>query len=708
MLPTLLSGVHCCPCPFVASHAEVQQVQQRIAATLQSVLTTAAIPAVVAGTVAFPGCVHILCTIASQSPEQQQQQTTQQMQQESEAAVLCDELQQQLAAALPGSCSITAVQHMPGAEAAAEETGGAPAAAIALQPAVLTLDSCSSSIRGSAEAKTQQLGLTCASGLSRALQRQGYSQLRVVVGKAQQMQQQQQLLFDRCWELQELLSTAVVEFEFKLDAGMLAGAKPGKQQHRCGCLSVGVLACRQQSSAEMKASKGTGSGSGSSSSQVRAAQPLELVLKLLPLPLLPSAAAAELKQLQERAEMGNSGFVHAYNSVMLPVLQDLQCAIQLYGNAACSSSSSNEGDGDCSGSDCSHRDDGSNESGARDQDTQFVMSAVGALHAYFARLEMSACCRTLEDLCGSCNLQEEEQQQQQQQAELAAAAAELLSTSKLSVWGSCIFGALLGWKDRQLESAYAAAAVEVQQPLRWVQAAVLCAVDVAACLMAGMRAVGLMLQHASEAAVAAHTAWELAAACACLWGIAAGLYVWRSLVAFYSSGEAATGLAMLRLGMQLAHWWVASANAWSTESFGESKSANASLRVAGIAAVAPALTAGVHFGSWAACLIFVAVRVVLHRLLAHWLLLHAGLEAALVVCGVWRFKWHFEQLGLLQGKPVWLQILLAVGPGVAFVAAAEARSRMQFLYALRDRGDKGIAALQSGVTLSNPWRIKMD
>ncbi|KAF6263316.1 hypothetical protein COO60DRAFT_489993 [Scenedesmus sp. NREL 46B-D3] len=65
--------------PTTANYDEIQQVQQRIAATLRSALTTSSLPAVLAGTIAFPGCVHVLCTFASQpldlvlNPQQQGQ-----------------------------------------------------------------------------------------------------------------------------------------------------------------------------------------------------------------------------------------------------------------------------------------------------------------------------------------------------------------------------------------------------------------------------------------------------------------------------------------------------------------------------------------------------------------------------------------------------------------------------------------------------------
>jgi hypothetical protein len=74
-VPTLLtpSILRACQLPVLrfvaANYQDVQQVQQRIAATLQSVMATAALPAVLAGTIAFPGCVHIMCTFASQLPD---------------------------------------------------------------------------------------------------------------------------------------------------------------------------------------------------------------------------------------------------------------------------------------------------------------------------------------------------------------------------------------------------------------------------------------------------------------------------------------------------------------------------------------------------------------------------------------------------------------------------------------------------------------
>jgi hypothetical protein len=703
----LLSCLQLCHCCLAATYEEVQQVQQRIAATLQSVLTAEAVPAVLAGTIAFPGCVHILCTIASCTGLEQQQQ---QAQQDEAAAALHEEgLHQHLAAVLPGGCLVAAVQHLPGSEAASEETGEAPAAAIALQPAVISLsDSGSSSAGSSMGSGLHQLRLAFAPGLAGKLQQHGYNQLRVIIGTEQHTQHEQLLLFDRCWELQQLRQAAVVEFELKINAATLA-AECSRQQQQYGCLSVGVLACRQLPSSSNASSGEPSSSSSSSSSQGQSAQPAELVLGLLPLPLLPPAAAAELRQLQARAEAGDSGSLHVYTSVMLPVLQDLQCAILLYANGGGgagngSSSGSSESGSDCSGSDCSAR-DAAEANRAGNIDADLVMSAVEALHAYFERHGMKACREILHQLRGDGDINSEEQQQhQQRQVELAAAAERLLGKSCFAAWGSCILGALFRWRDRGFERTYAAAAFDAQLPLRWVQAAVLCAVDVAACLLAGRYALGSMLQHTSEVAVVSHAAFALAAACACLSAVAAGLLMQQSRVGFYSSGKAATGLAGLRLAMQLAHAWV-----FSACGVVGSKEVQLSVSAAGMtAAVAPALVAAVLFGSWGGCLIIVAARVGLHRLLAPWLLLHAGLEAAHVLFWVWRCEKQIET-GILEGTPVWLQVLLAAGLGVAVVVVLEARSRLRYLRAAQRRAfDGGVAAVQGSRMTDRAAHMKQE
>jgi hypothetical protein len=536
LIPSLLICQPACSVLFAANYQELQQVQQRIAATLQSVMTTQAMPAVLAGTIAFPGCVHIMCTFASQLPDiEPPQQLAQQHKQQNRSKaddevglIQKDGLQQQLEAVMPGGCVVAAVQHLPGAVAEAEAAEEAPAAAIALQPAVLSVTNNYSDVSSDWVVEPHQLRLAFAPGLAGQLQQQGYSQLRVVVGVEQQPQQQQ-LLFDRSWELDDLLQSAVVEFE--LDAAKLVAVMPSQQQQQqqLGCLCVAVLVCKDPpNTANLSEDKEINNAGGSSSPE-QPPQPEELVLGFLPLPLLPPAAAQELQHLQELAEAMDTGPVHVYTSVMLPVLQDLQCAMLLCGSSAGNGSSS-----ECLGA----------AVGTVGQPNVVDMElVVSALAAYFERQKMHTCHHIVAQVRGSDgkpNLQQQEQQQQQRQAELAAAAERLLGKGSVTAWGNCVWGALFGWRERQFEAAYGAAAIEAQQSVRWVQAAVLCALDVAACLVAGVYAVGLLLQNAVEVAVVVHAAWALAAACACLWFIGVGMYVQRSLAGFYSSGKAST------------------------------------------------------------------------------------------------------------------------------------------------------------------------
>jgi hypothetical protein len=554
-----------------------------------------------------------------------------------------------------------------------------------------------------------QLRLAFAPGLAGQLQQQGYSHLRIVVG-AEQQPQQQLLLLDCSWELDDLVQSAVVEFE--LDAAKLVAVVPGlqqqqQQQQRLGCLSVAVLVCKDPpSTATASGDKGTSSSvSGSSSSLEQQPQPDELVLGLLPLPLLPPAAAKELQHLQELAEARDTGPVHVYTSVLLPVLQDLQCAVKLCGgsSSAGSGSSSDSSSRECAGAVV----DRVGQPNAVD-----LLLVLNALAAYFERQKMHTCCRIVNQLRGSNgNDNVKQQQQQQQQAELAAAAERLLGKCCVTAWGNCVWGALFGWRERQFEAAYGAAAIEAQQSMRWVQAAVLCLLYVTACLVAGVYAFGLLLQHAVEAAVVIHAAWVLAAACACLWCIAAGLYDQRSLAGFYSSGKLATMMALLRLSMQLVHCWIVTADGMKFESINSLSDVTSGPAVAWVAAIAPALAAAVQFGSWAVCLVFVAARVVLHRLLPLWLLLHAALEAALVLFGMWWFEWSWNlQVDLSAGTPVWSQVLMAAGRGVVIVVAIEARSRVRYLYAMQRRaGDGGVGTLEGGrVTDNTAHSTKME
>jgi hypothetical protein len=691
-------------CRVAANYQEVQQVQQRIAATLQYVMTTQAMPAVLAGTIAFPGCVHIMCTFASQLPDiQPQQQPAQQQQQKHNCSQPDDEvgffqkegLQQQLEAVMPGGCVVAAVQHLPGAVAESDAAEEAPAAAIALQPAVLSVVSNNDSNSGGWMVEPHQLRVAFDLGLAGQLQQQGYSQLRVVVGVEQQPQQQE-LLFDQGWELVELLQSAVVDFE--LDAAKLAAVMSGQQpQQQIGCLCVAVLVCKDApNTATASDDKGILSASGSSSSSEEQLQPEELVLALLPLPLLPAAAAEELQHLQELAEAKDTGPVHVYTSVMLPVLQDLQCAMLLCGSSAGNGSSS-----ECLGATV----------GTVGQPNAVDMElVVSALAAYFEPQKMHTCRHIVSHLRGidsNDTLQQQEQRQQQRQAELAAAAERLLGKGSLTAWGNCVWGALFGWRERQFEAAYGAAAIEAQQSMRWMQAAVLCALDVAACLVAGVYAVGLLLQNAVEAAVVVHAAWALAAACACLWCIGAGLYVKRSLAGFYSSGKAATVMALLRLSMQLVHCWIVSADGMKFKSISSLSDVASVAVVARVAAIVPALAAAVQFGSWAVCLVIVAARVVLHRLLPLWLLLHAALEAALVLFSLWWFEWKLQGPDMLADTPVWSQVLLAAGRGVVIVVAIEAHSRVRYLYAMQRRAsDGGVGALEGGPETDNTAHTK--
>jgi hypothetical protein len=696
-----------------ANFQEVQQVQHRIAATLQSVFTTQALPAVLAGTIAFPGCVHIMCTFASQLPDielaqEPSQQQKQKQKPDNEGAWLFHKegLLQQLEAAMPGSCVVAAVQHLPGAVAAAEAADEAPAAAMALQPAALAVVEIDSN-SGGLTLEPHHLCLAFAAGLAGQLQQQGYNQLRVVVGREQQPQQQQkqQLLFDQCWELAALLQSAVIEFE--LDVAKLAAAMPRQQQQQqqqqLGCLSIAVLASKELLSSVTASNAGGPSLHAENSptrSQSQHVQPGELVLGLLPLPLLPPAAAKELQQLQDLAEAKDTGPVHVYTSVLLPVLQDLQCAILLCGSVAGNGSSS-----------------GSSSRGSEDGCVNAVVFEVGqpsgvgvhlamdALAAFFERHKMASCSQIIQSLRGSSSSSSndtlQQQQQQRRQAELAAAAERLLGKSRLTAWGNCIWGALFGWRERQFETAYGAAAVEAQQSVRWVQAVLLCALDVAACLVAGVYAVVLLLQHAAEAAVVVHAAWALAAACACMWGIAAGMYVQRSVAAFYSSGKAASLMALLRLTMQLVHCWMSSADGLRLGSFNSLRDVRSGAELAGVAAIAPAVAAAAQFGSWAVCLVIVAARVVLHRLLPLWLLLHAALEAALVLFGLWRLEWILEW-EMLGSSAAWSQVLLAAVRGVVIVVAVEAHSRVRYLHAMQRRADDGgVSTLASGQVTYN-------
>jgi hypothetical protein len=132
-----------------------------------------------------------------------------------------------------------------------------------------------------------------------------------------------------------------------------------------------------------------------------------------------------------------------------------------------------------------------------------------------------------------------------------------------------------------------------------------------------------------------------------------------------------------RLSMQLVHCWIVTADGLKFASIDSLSDATSAAEMARVAAIAPALAAAVQFGSWAVCLVIVAARVVLHRLLPLWLLLHAALEAALVVFGLWWFEWSLQGPDLLVDTPVWSQVLLAAGRGVIIVVAIEAHSRVR-------------------------------
>ena len=240
-----------------------------------------------------------------------------------------------------------------------------------------------------------------------------------------------------------------------------------------------------------------------------------------------------------------------------------------------------------------------------------------------------------------------------------APAAAAMQPSMLWLWGCCVLGSLIGWRDRELEAGYLAVRMQGSRPSTWIAMGV---IDIFTYGVMGVRSA--CYAYSSMSALQVGIMWYYLARYA-LAGVAYGLWLLLSPPSQWRlTGLVAVAVECVRIiGLEGYRCF----NGGFETFYLLARSATSSK-------VGPTIIV-----AWV-----MTVRVVLHQLPPPWLLLHA----AAMVLWLWRLQVNIPgwwPSASINHKEAWLQPLAFVAAGIAAVVSQEAVSRAAYIKGLRRR-----------------------